>query len=224
LLNIDGSVLTLSENVVFQDGVAHYIAIRGKQGQELGPYLCTERIAKNEVDIDGTIPAGETFLDYYREPPYFIFGVSNYVGRICRIVDIQPEEDTISVKAVVDDQRRLDYPGSAPDRGTTQNGYPGTVTFTLAPGGYVQSAYPLSITITKQNSLSTVRYSKTSMPQSLSDGTEYTVPVSLSAGETLYARAFLTETFGGLGVEGLYFIVPNLDFSYKENSQYIPTM
>lgn len=222
LLEIDvtRTILTLSENVTFEAGETHTIAIRGKQGQELGPYICTAGTKDNEVVSGTAIPAGETFLDYYREPPYFVFGVQNVAGRISRIIDITPGDESIEIKAVVDDLRRLVNPGDAPPVGSTVNGYPGTVTFDPLPP-QIASAYPVSVTITPQNTLATVRWSKTEMPQTATDGTEYTAPVSVDTDETLYARAFLSDSFGGLGVQETYTVIPNLDFSYTANSQYI---
>ena len=113
--SIDGATVTLSEDVVFAEGLVHQMAIRGKTGQDLGPYTVTAGEEANQVIVATEIPGDQTFFDYQNEPPYFIFGVSNLVGKICRVVSLNPADgDGVSIKAVVDNQGRHADFGTAP--------------------------------------------------------------------------------------------------------------
>jgi hypothetical protein len=99
----------------------------------------------------------------------------------------------------------------------------GGLTFSPAAGGFILSAFPVSVTITEAGTPGvghTIRYSKVSMPALITDGTEYTAPVDMAEGETLYARAF-TPIDTGDGLSGSYTSVPNLDFQFETNSQYV---
>lgn len=111
---IDGNKVTLSENVTFTEGEVHQMAIRGKLGQDLGPFTVTAGDNENEVLVVGTIPGDQVFFDFQNEPPYFIFGVSNLVGKVCRVVNMNPEDDGVTIKAIVDDQGRHADFGVAP--------------------------------------------------------------------------------------------------------------
>lgn len=113
--SILGNVVTLSEEVTFTDGQTHQMAIRGKVGQDLGPFTVTPGDAPNQVLVVGTIPNDQVFFDFQNEPPYFTFGVSNFVGKICRVVSLNPQEsEGITIKAIVDDQGRHADFGPAP--------------------------------------------------------------------------------------------------------------
>ena len=112
---IDGSTVTLSEDVTFEEGQVHQMAIRGRTGQDLGPFTVTAGAEANQVIVATEIPSDQTFFDYQNEPPYFIFGVSNLVGKICRVVDLNPSDgDGVTIKAVVDNQGRHADFGTAP--------------------------------------------------------------------------------------------------------------
>lgn len=105
---INGQNLTLSEEVTFEEGETYKIALRGKHGQDLGPYTVTAGSAANIVTMSDSIPAGEFFFDCEREPPYFIFGKENIVGEVCRVREIRPQaKEEVQIVAVVDDQDRF---------------------------------------------------------------------------------------------------------------------
>lgn len=113
--SIVGNVVTLSEDVTFTEGQTHQMAIRGKVGQDLGPFTVTAGDAANQVLVVGTIPNDQVFFDFQNEPPYFIFGVSNFVGKVCRVVNLSPQEGgEVTIKAIVDDQGRHADFGDAP--------------------------------------------------------------------------------------------------------------
>jgi len=115
--DVQGNVITLSEPVEFIAGETHQLAIRGKIGQDLGPYTVTAGDQPNQVLVAtaGTLPGEQFYFDYQNEPPYFTFGVSALVGKICRVVDLRPDEgEGVTIKAIVDDQRRHADFGTAP--------------------------------------------------------------------------------------------------------------
>ena len=113
--NIVGSVVSLSEVPIFTDGETHQLALRGKHGQDLGPYTVTAGTGEKEVIVTGTLPSNEFFFDYQNEPPYFIFGVSDVVGKVCRVVSLTPQgQDAVTINAIVDDQGRHADFGTAP--------------------------------------------------------------------------------------------------------------
>lgn len=95
---------------------------------------------------------------------------------------------------------------------------PTAVIFDPPAGGYINGDYPLSVAISSETVGVEIRWSKTELPQNVTQGTEYTEAVSVSANETLYARAFIGSLLAGPGGVANYFIVPNLDFSNSANS------
>lgn len=113
---INADIVTLSEKVEFENGAVHKLALRGKLGQCLGPYTVTEIPANpRQVRVVGGLPADEFYFDFQNEPPYFIFGVSDLVGKVCRVVNMTPQEsDGVQLKAIIDDQRRHSHYGDAP--------------------------------------------------------------------------------------------------------------
>lgn len=61
---------------------------------------------------------------------------------------------------------------------------------TYSPSAGASPPLPASITITTLTTGAVIRYSFASPPQTQEDGTAYSGPVSVSSGQTLYARAF----------------------------------
>lgn len=110
--SIDGTTVNLSDPVTFEVGETHQLALRGKHNQPLGPYTVTAGANSKQVICPG-LPAGEFFFDVEREPPFYIFGKSNDVGKVARVLSTKPaSEGTIEITAVVDDQSRFDDPGT----------------------------------------------------------------------------------------------------------------
>jgi len=118
VVGIDGQTFTLSENVTFAEDETHQIALRGKHGQDVGPYTVTPGPLPNQVVVDGAYPGDQFFFTKDKEPPMFLFGVASFVGRVCRIIDINPDGKSVSIRAVVNDNRRFADPGDAPPLGT----------------------------------------------------------------------------------------------------------
>lgn len=103
-LQDDGSsILDLSEEVVFEQGITYYITLRKSKGEAAGPYQCTE-VSNNQVrvqSLDSTV-----MVSARKEPPYFQFGPSDEWAEICRVVGINPSgKDEIEIKAIIYDGR-----------------------------------------------------------------------------------------------------------------------
>ena len=113
--SINGSTINLSDPVEFTEGEIHQLAIRGRSGQDLGPYTVTAGASEFQVILSGLIDPDGIYFDPDEELPYYLFGISNEVGTICRIVNLSPtQNEEVDIKAIVDDQRRfVDY-GTAP--------------------------------------------------------------------------------------------------------------
>lgn len=73
-----------------------------------------------------------------------------------------------------------------------------------AGGAYPAGEYPKAITLSTLTSGASIRYSTAAPVVSDTDGTAYTVPVSVNAGETLYFRAFKTGLAASDQVEETY--------------------
>ena len=113
--SINGNIVTLSEPVEFVEGEVHQLAIRGRFGQDLGPYAVTEGGSVFEVLLSGAVDTNNIYFDPNAEPPYYLFGVSSKVGMVCRVVNLRPNEnEEVAITAVVDDQRRFADYGAAP--------------------------------------------------------------------------------------------------------------
>lgn len=115
VLDIVGNDITLSDQVDFSAGGVHQIALRGRYGQDLGPYTVTAGTSGNIVVSASSLPMADLPLLDDREPPFYVFGPSSQLGKICRVRVAQPNDNgQVSLRAVLDDQRRhADY-GTAP--------------------------------------------------------------------------------------------------------------
>ncbi|MDB9741471.1 host specificity factor TipJ family phage tail protein [Akkermansiaceae bacterium] len=114
VISIDGNTITVDQDLTFEDGKTYQLAIRGKYAQDVGPFTVTAGDSANELISENPIGTDEiSFLS--SEGPFFVFGESNVVGRLCRITSINPSEnEQFGVSLVVDDPRRhADY-GTAP--------------------------------------------------------------------------------------------------------------
>jgi hypothetical protein len=113
--DIVGDKVTLSDPVEFVEGQVHQLAIRGKHGQDLGPYAVTAGDNAIEVILSRAIENESIYFDPNSEPPYYLFGVSNKVGTVCRVANLSPNEnEQVAITAIVDDQRRFADYGLAP--------------------------------------------------------------------------------------------------------------
>lgn len=103
------------------------------------------------------------------------------------------------------------------------NGYvgeiPEEVEFSVTNGAV---SFPVNVDITSATVGAEIRWSTSSLPDSVEDGSQYTAAVSIAEGETLYARAFsIGGTVAGDGNEETYNLTEGLSFARDVNSQYI---
>lgn len=121
VMAIDGDDVTLSEDVTFEVGESYQIALRNKHGEPTGPHAVTAGTEANQVVCPG-LPSGEFFFDEQNEPPYFMFGKVDEVGKIGRVLTVKPVGDgSVEITAIVDDQSRFDEPAESVDDLPTDN-------------------------------------------------------------------------------------------------------
>jgi hypothetical protein len=101
--NVDGNVLTLSEEVEFESG-DYYIAFREKDGTQDGPYIVTEVTDEpNQVTMAETPPT-HIYTGYEYEKTYFQFGSGTTYDKKCLVVTVEPQGlETVKVTCMVDD-------------------------------------------------------------------------------------------------------------------------
>ena len=118
IISIVGTTITIDQVADLSGAGPYKLAIRGKQSQDLGPYDVTAGAEPNQLNLAAPIDTTSISFDN-DEGPFFILGESNLVGKICRIVDIRPNDDeTVGLVLVVDDPRRFTDYGAAPPIGT----------------------------------------------------------------------------------------------------------
>lgn len=119
LKGFGGNIFYLSEPVIFEPSGVHQIAIRGKRGQDLGPYTVVAGGVPTELITSDTVDPSLLNLTDQGEPPYFMFGLSSVVGRICRVKRVRPNGDeSVSITAVVNNESRFADFGTAPALGS----------------------------------------------------------------------------------------------------------
>lgn len=100
----NGLTLSLSEQVKFEDGQTHYLALRKKNGSLSGPYvvtagsLPTEVILSEEPDID-ILTATDA------ERTHFAFGTADKWSVLARVTGIHPRSTKLEITAVIEDSR-----------------------------------------------------------------------------------------------------------------------
>lgn len=138
----DGTTARCTEDIVWAVG-PNYVMLINKQGDPVGPVLVTQGIGVRTM----LFPSGyETSInidtDYDRTR--YAFGPATSYAKMCRIINILPGETTVSITAVVEDNRVHDAdaaylpatPGD-PDGGTGTGGSGGGGTGTIPGGGRV---------------------------------------------------------------------------------------
>ena len=100
-----------SEPLDWQDGESHLIAWRDPQGSLKGPYTATRGADDYTVVYTGDAPT----VDYSKELPHYMFGVSQTFSYPVLIASIEPQGfSAVSVQAVNYDERVYDYDNSEP--------------------------------------------------------------------------------------------------------------
>ena len=121
-----GTGLTLSEPVAF-DGVSTYkIMLRKKDGAATAPITVTAGADELHVTLASAIDPDEFWFDVNREPPLFLFGKSNLVGRYARVTNLAPgDDDTVEVTATPYRSEPHSFDEYVPPaKGDTQGGLP----------------------------------------------------------------------------------------------------
>lgn len=223
----NGLELTLSQPVTFADGVNYTIFLQHTDGTTEA--LSITAGSDSYKVILGSAPRAALSLDpaNYARATYQIVG-DNDSREQAFLVTEKESMDTLNSRLTAINYDARYYEADEYYKNGTINeeaevNLAGDVSFSPAADATLlfPSSFPLSVTINKTNPSAVVRYSKTSMPAAITDGTEYTTPVAMNDGETLYARAF-TSLGVGTGQSATYSITRyNLDFQYEENSQYL---
>lgn len=109
LLEINGSILTLSEPVTFVPATVHQIVLRKKNGDTAGPFVVTAGSDEFHVVVGSSVGT-DYFFDDIHEKPMFLFGRTDMWGKLMTVVGLQPiDEEVVEVKAVNYDARLFSY-------------------------------------------------------------------------------------------------------------------
>ncbi len=97
----EDKLLTLSDAVAFEPGMAHSVLFRGKDGAAMGnPIGCIAGDAPNKL-ILATDPAEEFDFSENQLPPFYAFGVSNLWSFLGKVVNMEPGEgDTVTITLI----------------------------------------------------------------------------------------------------------------------------
>ncbi len=94
--------LWVSEPLEFTSGQQHQVLLRGSKGEVIGPLNAEETDDPKRILVE--IPGGtDFFLTGETEPMLFLFGISNEVSKLCRVVQVVPQgKESIKIVAVND--------------------------------------------------------------------------------------------------------------------------
>ena len=94
---------TLSEPLVWQAGVSHYLALRNADGSVAGPYRvnrgATDRHVVFEAAPDSTLQTGSS-----SERTHFAFGVGEAWSQLARVMGIRPRGAQVEITCVAENQ------------------------------------------------------------------------------------------------------------------------
>jgi len=229
VISQDGLELTLSQAVVFDVAQTYIIFLQHTDGsvESIG---VTAGSTSRQVLL-AQAPKAPLSLDVaaYARATYQIVGSASTREQAFLVT----EKDTLDnftsrVVAINYDDEYYEHDSWYADGIINEEGefnVAGTISFSPLPEAlvYLSSSFPVAVTVNQTNPGDEIRYSKTAMPTNITDGAEYTGPVDVNDGETLYARPF-SPINDGVGISGTYNSVPNLDFQFATNSQYLATM
>ncbi len=92
---------TLSEPLVWQAGVSHYLALRNADGSVAGPYRvsrgATDRHVVFEAAPDSTLQTGSS-----SERTHFAFGVGEAWSQLARVMGIRPRGAQVEITCVAE--------------------------------------------------------------------------------------------------------------------------
>jgi len=98
-------VLTVSEPLIWEAGVGHYIALRRRDGSLAGPFLA-EAVGGNDRLVHVLEPLDFTpYTDTSEERTHFAFGVGDAWGTKARVIAVKPRGENVEITAVAEDVR-----------------------------------------------------------------------------------------------------------------------
>jgi len=102
----ESGLLRLSEPLEWQDGVSHFIGLRGRNGILTGPYLCEPGDQPDLVRVLEPLEI-DPYTGTEEERTYFSFGPDGNWGKLCRFLSCVPRNggEQLEITAVVEDSR-----------------------------------------------------------------------------------------------------------------------
>lgn len=101
------AILTLTEEVIFEDGENHFIALRKRNGELVGPFACVAvegQTKQVQLTEDMTI---KPYVGSSEERTYYTFGPTDKWTQFCRVLSIRPRNggEQVEISAVAEDNR-----------------------------------------------------------------------------------------------------------------------
>ena len=112
VVSLDGTLLTLSKPVVFEEGEDHVVSIRDRYGERKGPFAATPGPEENQIVVAGL--EGDFIFDRVNEPPIFTFGKEEMDGRVCVVEKLTPSESSVECHLIPYDERWFAFDNAAP--------------------------------------------------------------------------------------------------------------
>ena len=98
-------VLTVSEPLMWDAGMGHYIALRRRDGSLAGPFLA-EAVGGNDRLVHVLEPLDFTpYTDTSEERTHFAFGAGDAWGAKARVIAVKPRGENVEITAVAEDAR-----------------------------------------------------------------------------------------------------------------------
>lgn len=116
---------------------ANYAIFVDEQGDIHGPYLVTQGSLPNSMQFTDTLPDGLIYTGTERERTRYAMGAANSYGKFCKVLALIPSsDDTVQIKAVVEDNRvhSADLPYSGGGGGSGGGSGSGRVARYAPPG------------------------------------------------------------------------------------------
>jgi len=101
VMEASDSAVRVSKDLVFSDesGAVHKIAFTRPDGTLYGPFTCTETANPRVVEVSG-FTAATLEIENNREPPKFVFGVSDEWSKLCVVSEREAiGDDRVRIKA-----------------------------------------------------------------------------------------------------------------------------
>lgn len=99
-------VLTLSEPLDWTEGVAHYLALRHRDGSVAGVYEVADVPADEpKVHLVDTLESFAPYTGGGEEKTYYSFGPTDQWSKLCRLLAMRPRGGQVEIFAVVEDPR-----------------------------------------------------------------------------------------------------------------------